>query len=152
MNVSGKKVRLRDRRYEDSAREGMWELDSQVRALDPGAGTVFSSRKYSIETLDGQHIGSCALYNMTETQVQLGIRIGDRNYWGGGYGTEAVRLLVSYCFLTSRIDTIWLKVLPDNTRAIKSYEKCGFVHTGKLALNGYAFTTMEIRRDRWSTL
>ena len=146
MNIVGKKARVRDRRSSDYAQETQWQLDSEVAALDPSVGKPLNTQGFSVETLDGEHIGTCSLYNQTLTDVQLGIRIGDRRYWDKGYGTEAVNILINYCFATMDIEYVWLKVLPQNTRAIKCYKKCGFVHTGRLALNGYDFITMEKRR------
>ncbi len=146
MNVTGEKVLVRNRTSADSIMEVVWGQDSEVTNLDPPSGKSLNSTPFSIETLDGRHIGSCALYDWTSTDVQLGIRIGDKDYWGKGYGTEATNILVDYCFACTDINRIWLKVLPLNTRAIKSYEKCGFVRAGRLALSGYDFVVMEKRR------
>lgn len=45
--------------------------------------------------------------------AMFGIAIGDPDYWGKGYGPDAIRLMLGY-----------------NTRAIRAYEKCGFVREG----------------------
>ena len=148
MNVTGGKVHIRDRLITDCVKETIWAQDPRVTALDVAAGKVFNRKMFSIDTLEGIHIGSCSLYNWNSESVQLGIRIGDRDYWGKEYGTEVVSILVNYWLMSTTLDCIWLKVLPSNTRAIKCYEKCGFVHSGRLALNGYEFITMEIVRDR----
>lgn len=150
MNITGEKVRVRDRREDDLAMETIWSLDREVIVLDPSAGEIFNSQRFAIETLDSKHIGVCSLYNQTIHDVQLGIRIGDRNYWDKGYGTEAVNILVHYWLHMMGVGRIWLKVLPTNIRAIRCYEKCGFAHSGILALSGYNFITMEIRRE-WKT-
>ena len=147
MNVAGKKVRVRDRKTSDSVMEIVWGQDEEVVVLDPPAGKILNIQLFSIETLDGKHIGLCSLYNQTLTDVQFGIRIGDKDYWNGGYGTDAVRVLVNYCFATMDVERIWLKVLPWNFRAIKCYKRCKFVRTGWLALDGHNFVVMERRRD-----
>jgi len=143
MNMMGEKVRVRTRRSSDYFREAAWAQDPRVTELDPSVGSTFNDWRFAIETLDGKHIGSCSLYNHDGKLIQLGIRIGDKNYWGKGYGTEAVNILTNYCFSMMSVESIWLKVLPSNARAIKCYEKCGFVKTGQLALGGYDFLTME---------
>ncbi len=146
MNIQGEKVRVRDWEGLDYVRESQWRQDEEINRLDPSAGTSFNHQRYSIETLDGKHIGSCSLYNFTMTEVQLGIRIGVKDYWGQGYGTEAVNILTDHCFRESSVGLIWLKVLPENERAIRCYEKCGFVQTGRLALDGYDFIRMDKTR------
>ncbi len=146
MNITGEKVRVRDKNSEDSAMEIVWEQDAEIKDLNPHVGTVFHNNLFSIETLDGKHIGSCNLYNWTTHDVQLGIMIGDKDYWNKGYGTEAVGILVNYCFASASVDRVWLKVLLTNIRAIRCYEKCGFMQCGRLLLEGYDFTVMEIRK------
>ena len=146
MNITGEKVRVRDRVANDALTEIVWGLDREVIAADPPAGKIYNSQRFAIETLDGEHIGHCSLYNQTLHDVQLGIRIGNRDYWGKGYGTGVVSIIVHYWRHMMDVERLWLKVLPTNTRAIKCYEKCGFVHAGRLALDGYDFTVMEIRR------
>lgn len=146
MNIEGQKVRIRSEWPDDFARVTSWRQDKEIAALDVIAGENFNVQKFSIETLDKIHIGACNLYNHTPTDVQIGIMIGDKGYWSRGYGTDAVNLLVDYAFVSMNVERVWLKVLPWNTRAIRCYEKCGFLHTGKLALEGYEFLVMERRR------
>lgn len=62
---------------------------------------------------------------------ELGIFIGDKTYWDQGYGTEVVRLLLRHGFSTLNQFRIFLRVFEDNPRAIRSYEKAGFVHEGR---------------------
>jgi len=138
------KVKLRHRFPEDAAREALWSLDLEVTKLDPPAGEVFNHLDFSVEAPDGEHIGMCGLYNLTGDEVQLGIRIG-RLYWNKGYGTDAVNLLACYAFFVLNVRRVWLKVLSHNARAIRCYEKCGFVNVGRLSLSGYDFIVMEIR-------
>lgn len=146
MNIQGQKVRIRSMWPDDFARAATWRQDEEIAALDVVAGKVFNTQKFSIETLNKVHIGVCNLYNYTLTEVQLGIVIGDKDYWSRGYGTDVVNLLVGYAFTSMSVERVWLKVLPWNIRAIRCYEKCNFLHAGKLALDGYEFLVMERRR------
>ncbi len=145
MSIVGDEVFLRNKIPEDSAREALWSLDSEITKLDPPAGRIFNFQDFSIVTPIGEHVGICNLYNHIGDEVELGIRIG-RLYWNKGYGACAVNLLTGYAFSTLNVERVTLKVLPENTRAIRCYEKCGFVYVGKLALSGYDFTVMEIRK------
>ena len=82
---------------------------------------------------DGKVIGDAALYdfNGPSRTCELGITIGDRDYWGRGYGTETVRLLVDYGFRMRNLRKISLSVLGNNPRAIGAYAKAGFVEEGR---------------------
>jgi diamine N-acetyltransferase len=64
--------------------------------------------------------------------AEFGIMIGDKTFWNRGYGTEAVRLLVNHGFKTINLNRIFLRVFENNLRAIRAYEKAGFVHEGRL--------------------
>lgn len=57
--------------------------------------------------------------------------IGEKSYWNKGYGTEAVRLLAKHGFHTINLHRIYLRVLENNLRAIRAYEKAGFTHEGR---------------------
>ncbi len=78
-------------------------------------------------------IGSCGLMNIDSRNrhAELGINIGDKRYWNQGYGTEAMRLLVRYGFETLNLHRVYLRVFETNRRAIRAYEKAGFIHEGR---------------------
>jgi RimJ/RimL family protein N-acetyltransferase len=63
--------------------------------------------------------------------AELGIVIGAKEYWDQGYGTEAVGLLLRHGFHTLNLNRVFLRVYEDNTRAIRAYEKAGFVQEGR---------------------
>ncbi|MEA2461667.1 MAG: hypothetical protein QOH90_1844 [Actinomycetota bacterium] len=83
---------------------------------------------------DGKAIGSVGLFHFDRTSgtCELGIFIGEHDYLGKGYGTEAVRLSVEYAFRYHNLHKVYLQVTADNERAIASYKKCGFVEEGRL--------------------
>lgn len=51
------------------------------------------------------------------------IDIGDKNYLGKGYGTEAMKLLLNYSFLEMNLNRVYLRAISFNDRDIKLYEK-----------------------------
>ena len=61
----------------------------------------------------------------------VGIGLGEREYWGKGYGTEAMKLGVRYAFLELGVQRVSLGVHEYNPRAQKSYEKVGFRLEGR---------------------
>jgi diamine N-acetyltransferase len=63
--------------------------------------------------------------------AEFGILIGDKSCWNQGYGTEAVRLLVGHGFRTLNLHRIFLHVYETNPRAIRAYQKVGFVEEGR---------------------
>jgi diamine N-acetyltransferase len=74
-------------------------------------------------------IGTCAFFHIDWRlqSAEFGIMIGDKQYWNKGYGTEAVRLLVQHGFDTLNLNRIFLHVFETNPRAIRAYEKAGFI-------------------------
>lgn len=59
---------------------------------------------------------------------EIEILIGEESYQNKGLGTEAIRLLVDYCFKILNLETLRLRVLKENIKAINCYKKVGFIH------------------------
>ncbi len=60
----------------------------------------------------------------------LSIYIGDKEYWGQGYGSEALVLFLGYVFRVHNLRRVALEVYEYNERAINAYEKVGFKKEG----------------------
>lgn len=91
--------------------------------------------KFAIETIDGNHfIGGCGINDIDwkNSVATVGIFIGNRDYWGNGYGNDAMNILISFIFNQMNINKIKLITYSFNKRAIKSFEKCGFEIEGIL--------------------
>jgi RimJ/RimL family protein N-acetyltransferase len=89
---------------------------------------------FTIRTLaDDRLIGLIGLYTIfwLHREAFMGINIGERAYWGKGYGTDALRVLLRYGFEELNLQRISLSVLEGNERAMRSYEKCGFRLEGR---------------------
>ena len=69
--------------------------------------------------------------NWPHGDALLGIGIGDRADWSKGYGSEALRLALRYAFTELNLHRVSLTVLEGNARAIRAYEKAGFVLEGQ---------------------
>jgi RimJ/RimL family protein N-acetyltransferase len=78
-------------------------------------------------------IGNCGTFGIsfTNRSCELGIVIGDKTEWNKGYGAEAMTLLLKHGFETLNLNRIFLRVYEDNVRAVRSYEKAGFVLEGR---------------------
>jgi len=146
----GPGVVLRPLRREDLRRLREWFKDTEMVRLSFGlsgddpvleqiardymkelAGRLASA--VAIETLDGRHIGFIrwTIKGDDSRVARLGIMIGERRYWGGGLGTEALRLFIRYLFEKKAIETIDLDTAEFNERALHCFEKCGFARRGE---------------------
>jgi len=167
--LKGQKVVLREKRLEDADDDYAWRSDEELARLD-GAPTLRipfadflasyadelrhpSPRRcrFAIDTLDGKHIGNCMYYDIDEGkgQAELGIMMGDREYWDHGYGTDVVTTLLDHIFSTTRLERVYLNTLEWNVRAQRCFEKCGFVPCKRQRRYTGNFIVMEIYRSSW---
>jgi RimJ/RimL family protein N-acetyltransferase len=88
---------------------------------------------FAITDQDGALIGQCGLFRHDQTgrTAELGIAIGDRDYWDRGYGREAVSLLTEYALRVRNIRKVHLSVNATNERAIRAYTAAGFSEEGR---------------------
>jgi len=86
-----------------------------------------------IDNVTNELLGNCGFFNLNHINqtAEAGIVIGNKNYLGKGYGTEALTLLLDYGFKALNLHNIKLDVYSFNERAMKSYEKAGFKIIGK---------------------
>ena len=114
--------------------------------------------QFAIRTLaEDRLIGFVALdgINWPHGDSFVGIGIGDRAYWGRGYGTDAMRVLLRYAFTELNLSRLSLNVFSYNQRALRSYEKAGFVVEGRqrqtLRRDGkfHDLIFMGVLRDHW---
>ena len=92
---------------------------------------------FALEIKDGGKwllIGSCGLFDIDwrSRKAEIGIMIGDKRQWNKGYGTETMRLILKHGFETLNLHRLYLKVYSTNLRAIRAYEKAGFVLEARL--------------------
>jgi RimJ/RimL family protein N-acetyltransferase len=167
--IIGNKVRLRGKRLADAPLDYSWQIDLELAQLDAAPQLNISFQQYlseytrelrypslnrqrfAIETRDGRHIGNCTYYGIDEAkgEAELGIIIGDRDYWDKGYGASTVTAIVNHIFQNTKLNRIYLKTLETNTRARKCFTKCGFAPYGHLNRDGYNFLLMELNRKQW---
>jgi len=167
--IIGSKVKLRDKRLADALDDYAWRADPDLAQLDAAPLLTITFPQYlseytselryfslirhpfSIQTLDGKHIGNCVYYDINEAkgEAELGIMIGNRDYWDKGYGADVVTTLLGYIFRQTNLNRIYLKTLESNCRAQKCFQKCGFTPYGHLSRDGYSFVLMELHRKQW---
>jgi RimJ/RimL family protein N-acetyltransferase len=78
-------------------------------------------------------IGSIRLdrVDLQDRRASLAVGIFDPASLGRGLGSEAIRLVLRHAFGTMGLHRIGIRVLAYNRRAIRAYEKCGFVIEGR---------------------
>jgi len=147
--INTKNYKLRPFKKEDAVLWQIWDVDEEVQAHMPEpknkAGDISEQYDYidkcatdpegyywSIETLDGVAIGTVALFeiNIYHQVAELGIVIGDKNFWGRGVATEVITKLIEYAFDNLNIQRISAEVEEKNIPMVKVFEKVGFEQDG----------------------
>lgn len=87
---------------------------------------------WSIETNEGTAIGTVSLFeiNSYHKTGNIGIVIGNKNFWNQGVATEVLQTLVPYAFEHLDIVRISAEVEATNIPMQKVFEKVGFVQDG----------------------
>jgi RimJ/RimL family protein N-acetyltransferase len=95
---------------------------------------------FAIEADDGIYIGNIGLHNVEREnrRATLGIVIGDKAYWGKGYGTDAIETMLGWAFGWLNLHRVTLTVYADNERAMRCYQSCGFRHEGTMRQARYS--------------
>lgn len=77
-------------------------------------------------------IGAIRLHSVNPVDQRANIAIGilDETCLGKGLGSEAMQLLAAHAFDTMGLHRLSCRVLAFNDRAIRAYEKVGFVQEG----------------------
>ncbi len=167
--LQGARVVLRDKRPGDAENDYRWRSDPELARLDAAIPLTMSferylklfedqmkyptpgSHHYSIETLDGLFIGNCMYYDLdtVNREAELGIVIGDRDYWSDGYGYDAVTTLLDHMFTVRDLKRVYLHTLEWNNRAQKSFSKSGFNAVRPVRRMAHDFILMDVLRDDW---
>jgi RimJ/RimL family protein N-acetyltransferase len=165
--ATGPSLRLRGKRLADAPADYAWRLDPELARYDAAEPTSLTyeeflatyrreleapspfRRTFALEDLEGRHIGNVMYYNIDlgRREAELGITIGDPAFWGRGYGTEAVTLLVDYVFTRTALTRLYLHTLDWNVRAQRCFARAGFRDCGRTRRGPHRFHAMETRRE-----
>jgi len=146
----GRLVRLRPFDPADAERHRAWVNDPEIAQLIDRAGPVSTTEHeawyrslvasptvavFAVDRLtDGAFIGLVWLYGIEPRHKRAEVRIviGDKSAWGGGFGTDALRVLVRVGFGVLGLEKLWADVLATNPRAARAFESAGFAREGLL--------------------
>ena len=103
------------------------------------SGRIFSNgHTWALELKEtGEAIGCIGYYDWKESNIGIGEEDAElgywlaKPYWNRGFGTEAVRGMVDWCFNKKGFQTLWADFFVDNPASGRVMEKCGFRDTGK---------------------
>jgi RimJ/RimL family protein N-acetyltransferase len=174
-----KRVRLRAVEREDLPRFQRWLNDEEVYAgltiylplslvdeekwFEDMTKAPADEHLLAIEICQGDAwvpVGSCGFHNVDHRvrSAEVVIFIGEKPYWNQGYGTQVMRMFLRHGFDTLNLNRIYLRVFETNLRAIRSYERAGFLHEGRMRQAMYRngryidVLLMSVLRQEWEAL
>lgn len=177
--IYGKRVRLRGAERSDLEKFVTWVNDPEVTAgltlflpmssvdeekwFEHAMQRPQEEKPLVIDMKDGTDwrlIGNSSFFDFdwVARSAEVGIMIGDKTVWNQGYGSEVMTLLLRHGFGTLNLNRIYLRVYAENKRAIRAYEKVGFVHEGRMRQAVYKngcyndVLYMSVLREEWDAV
>ena len=167
--LHGARIILRDKHIDDAELDYIWRSDPELARLDAAYPLTMTydrflkiyqdqlkyptpgSHHFAAVTHEGKFIGNCMYYDLDSVnmEAELGIVIGDRDYWGNAFGYDAVTTLLEYLFKERNLKRVYLHTLEWNERAQRCFSRCGFQEVRKVRRMSYDFILMEVKRDDW---
>lgn len=169
VELHGARVVLREKRVEDAERDYIWRCDPEIARLDATYPLTMNydrylkmfqdqvryptpgSQHFAIDADGSKFIGNCMYYDLDtlNMEAELGIVIGDRDYWGNAYGYDAVVTLLDFAFSQKNLKRVYLHTLDWNKRAQRCFARCGFTPVKMVRRFSQDFLLMEVRREGW---
>lgn len=133
--ITLRKIKVSDKKY-----FARWWRDKELLKLTSGILKFISDKevnkyfknilnnkkdRHFMISLNGKVVGHISLAERQNDWYETQIVIGEKKYWGKGYGSRAIKLLIRKVKLLG-ISKIYLEARPTNIRAIRAYEHCGF--------------------------
>lgn len=130
--------------------QAIWEYDHEIYPGFPSMLIIYA---------DGKLIGTVGAYWVDKNTewLETGIVIYDKDYWNGGYGTEAYHLWIDFLFRTTNLHRLGMATWSGNARMIRIAEKAGMKEEARIRearkVDGKYFDAvkMGILRSEWET-
>lgn len=149
-SIEGDRVRFTPLQLENIYQHFRWNNDPELNRLDsevPYEEETFSefkrrfermreesssSRDFEIHQKDGPLIGVAFVTDLSphNRHGNVGITIGDRDYWGKGYGRESLELLLEYCFEELDLHRVGAEIFEYNEAWRRLVQAAGFQKEG----------------------
>ncbi|MBB6480447.1 GNAT family N-acetyltransferase [Spirochaeta isovalerica] len=139
--INGEKVQLRKAQSEDSFNMSRWYSDPRIMihvGYSKGLGISPEDLQRRITNLDDRHqifiildenskaIGECNYKTDNDDIFEIGIKIGECDKQGLGYGKDALSAFIQYLKSEKKARNIVLEALEENKRAVSLYTNAGF--------------------------
>ena len=146
--MESKKIYLRALELDDYKVSVLWRNDPEILSMLCGQKYFVSEEAEKKWVLDASHdknvrlavctkkdniyIGNVYLtdINLVNRSAQSHVLIGNKDYWGGGYGRDAVMLLLDYAFNELGLHRIEASIIDSNIASLKMHQHCGYVIEG----------------------
>lgn len=154
-----------DHRWHNSEASFYWTMGgrwlhtaAQIRREQQQPGERHRNRvAFGIQTKAAQPIGYFGLHRLMPHQrmAALSAMIGEPDYWGGGYGTDALLLMIDYAFGWLDMRKLWLMTMTANPRVLRQMAKVGMRQESRLREGAYAngawydAVTYGLLREEW---
>ncbi len=145
----------------DSDPSRLWSEKKNKEWFEKGLDKDSTTPFFSIRSIaDDKLIGFIGAWGLSwqHGDTFFAIGIGEEDFWGKGYGTEALQLFLGYTFREMNLRRVSLNVFGYNPRAVRSYEKCGFKIEGRVRQailkegERWDVIYMGILREEWEQL
>ncbi|TCJ02077.1 GNAT family N-acetyltransferase [Cytobacillus praedii] len=150
MLFESSRVKLRKMTKEDTELYHKWRNEIEVMYSTNPSLDVYpmeATKEFVDHVILGSHSGKSYIMVEKGNEIPIGIvslinidyknrnaeciiDIGEKEYWGKGYGSEGLRLLLDYVFYEMNLHRVYLKVFSFNDRAVRLYNKIGFQQEG----------------------
>jgi RimJ/RimL family protein N-acetyltransferase len=179
VEIIGEKVVLKSVSDQDLDDYYFWRYEEKEQAADKWNGPYIPKTKRSKEAFvklqkedagimpdvpseliiraNGEFIGSVGAYWVDENTnwLDTGIVIYNKDYWNGGYGTEAYAMWIDFLFERTGLHRLGMSTWSGNVRMIKVAEKLGMKEEARIRqarmVDGEYFDAikMGILRTEW---
>ena len=74
-----------------------------------------------------EHIGNIKIENNKfHRRAEIGLLIGNKNFWGKGFGTEAIKIASKFAFKYFKCEILFAGSYKSNLSSINSFQKAGW--------------------------
>jgi RimJ/RimL family protein N-acetyltransferase len=104
-------------------------LEAYIRREEGNPATIFMA---IVEKRSKEHIGNIKIHGIDQIHrhAQVSLIIGEKQHWGKGYATEAIRLIIDFALNTLNLHKLFACIYAPNEGSIAAFRKAGFVEEG----------------------
>lgn len=119
--------------------DGQKMTEQDVLKYITDAHQLVNTKHFAVVDRDDQYLGTISLKNIDHINKNAEYAICMRvKAMGKGISKIATDMILEYAFKELKLHKVYLNVFSDNTRAIKFYEKYGFVFEGEMKEQVYS--------------